>query len=72
MEKKFKVLPPTMPNFVRFETPAGKKQDGFKTGQVYDIANFTEEEAISFADLMREEFLNHWKRRKMNNNGENS
>jgi hypothetical protein len=61
-----------MPNFVRFETTAGKRQDGYKIEQGYDIANFTEEEAISFADLMREEFLKHWKQRKMNNNGKDS
>ena len=64
MKKSFKILPPTMPNFVRFEKPSGLKQDGFKIEEGYDIANFTEEEAKSYAELMRKTFLEHWEIRK--------
>ena len=64
MEKTFKALPPTMPNFVRFEKPAGLKQDGFKVDEGYDIANFTKQEAEDFAELMYRTFMEHWEKRK--------
>lgn len=64
MEKKFEVLPPTMPNFVRFKKEAGLRQDGFKVGEGFDIADFTEQEAEEFADLMRKTFIEHYYRRK--------
>ena len=64
MEKSFEILPPTMPNFVRFEKPDGLKQDGFKIDEGYDIINFTEEEANEYAELMRKTFIEHWKQRK--------
>lgn len=65
MKKEFEILPPSMPNFVRFKVPAGKKQDGFKqTEEGYDIANFTEEEAKEFACFMHKTFMEHWKERK--------
>lgn len=66
MEKKFEVLPPTMPNFVRFKKEAGLRQDGYKVDEGFDIANFTKEEAQEFAELMRVTFLVHWEQRKIN------
>jgi predicted RNase H-like nuclease len=67
MEKRFKVKPPTMPNFVRFEKEPQLKQDGFKAAEGFDIANFTEEEALEFSELMKREFLEHYRRRKAKN-----
>ncbi len=64
MEKRFEVLPPSMPNFVRFKKEAGLRQDGFKVDEGFDIANFTADEAAEFAELMRLTFLEHWKARK--------
>lgn len=64
MEKKFEVLPPTMPNFVRFKKEAGLRQDGFKVDEGFDIANFTEKEADEYAELIRKTFLIHWVNRK--------
>ena len=61
MEKKFEVLPPLMPNFVRFKREAGLKQDGFKVDDGFPIANFTKEEAEEFGELMKQEFIKHWK-----------
>ena len=66
MNKLFKILPPTMPNFIRFQTPPGKRQDGFKIDEGYDIANFDEEEAKEFAKLMYDTFMKHWQQRKEN------
>ena len=60
MEKKFKVLPPLMPNYVRFEKPVGLKQDGFKSEEGFPISDFTKEEAEEYAELMKQEFLRHW------------
>lgn len=64
MRKLFKIIPPRMPNFVRFEKEAQLKQDGFKTDEGFDIANFTKDEANEFAELMKTEFLKHWDERK--------
>jgi len=64
MKKLFEVLPPTMPNFVRFKKEAQLRQDGFKVDEGFDIANFTEEEANEYAELMRKTFIEHWKQRK--------
>lgn len=64
MEKRFKVLPPSMPNFVRFEKESQLKQDGFKVDEGFDIKNFTEKEAEEFAELMKQTFLKHYHTRK--------
>lgn len=64
MEKIFKVLPPTMPNFVRFEKEPQLRQDGFKVDDGFDIANFTKKEAEAFAELMYKTFMEHWEKRK--------
>jgi hypothetical protein len=64
MEKRFEVLPPTMPNFVRFKHEPQLRQDGFKVNEGFDIANFTKEEADEFAQLMYDSFLTHWRKRR--------
>lgn len=64
MQKLFEVLPPTMPNFVRFKMEAALRQDGFKVDEGFDIANFTEEEAKEYAELMSKTFMKHWEQRK--------
>ena len=60
MEKKFNVLPPIMPNFVRFEKEVGLKQDGFKVDEGFPISDFTKEEAEEYGELMKKEFIKHW------------
>ncbi len=64
MKKHFEVLPPTMPNFVRFKQEAGLRQGGFKVNDGFDIADFTQQEAEEFADLMRQTFMEHYSNRK--------
>jgi hypothetical protein len=64
MKKKFEVLPPSMPNFVRFKKEVGLKQDGFKVDEGFPIKNFTKEEAEDFAELMYRTFMEHWEKRK--------
>ena len=51
MQKKFGVLPPMMPNFVRFKKAAGLRQDGFKVDEGFPISNFTKEEAEEYGEL---------------------
>ena len=60
MEKKCEVLPPMMPNFVRFKKEAGLRQDGFTVDDGFPITNFTKEEAEEYAELMKQTFLVHW------------
>ena len=64
MKKKINIIPPKMPNFVRFEKPSNLKQEGFKVDEGFDIANFTEKEALEFAKLMKRTFLEHYQSRK--------
>ena len=61
MKTLFEVLPPHMPNFVRFKKEAGLRQDGFKVDEGFPIRNFTREEAEEYAELMRVTFIEHWK-----------
>jgi hypothetical protein len=65
MEKKFEVLPPMMPNFVRFKKEAGLRQDGYKVDEGFPITNFTKEEAEEYGELMKQTFIEHWKIRKV-------
>jgi hypothetical protein len=60
MEKKFEVLPPTMPNFVRFKKEAGLRQDGYKVDEGFPISQFTREEAEEYGELMKQTFIKHW------------
>jgi len=60
MEKKFELLPPTMPNFAMFKKEAGLRQDGFKVDEGFPIANFTKQEAEEYAELMYKTFMEHW------------
>ena len=59
MEKKFEVLPPSMPNFVKFKKEAGLRQDGFKV-EWFSIKDFTMDEAYEYAELMKQTFIKHW------------
>lgn len=61
MEKKFEVLPPQMPNFVRFKKEAALRQDGFKVDEGFPVKDFTKEEAQEYAELMKQTFIEHWK-----------
>ena len=66
MQKKFEILPPSMPNFVHFKKEAGLKQDGIKIDDGFSIGNFTREEAEEYGELMKQTFIEHWERKKKN------
>ena len=61
MEKKFELLPPSMPNFATFKKEKQLRQDGFKVDGGFPIKNFTREEAEEYGELMKQAFIKHWK-----------
>ena len=54
MEKKYRVAPPTMPNFYHLEG---------NLNEVKPITEFTREEAELFAEFMKDTFMNHWEQK---------
>ncbi len=61
MEKKFEILPPLMPNFVRFKKEPGLRQDGIKPeSDGFPIKDFTKAEAEEYGELMKQTFIKHW------------
>ena len=61
MNKIFEILPPTMPNFVKFKKEAALKQDGFKVDEGFPIEKFSKFEAEEYGELMKNTFIEHWK-----------
>ena len=51
MEKKVKVLPHMMPNFIKIEID----------NSWISVQNLTQDEAEQFGELMKQAFINHWK-----------
>jgi alkanesulfonate monooxygenase SsuD/methylene tetrahydromethanopterin reductase-like flavin-dependent oxidoreductase (luciferase family) len=65
MEKKIKLLPPEMPNFIAVQGNPGKRQDGIKIGAgSIPITDLTEDEAMEYADYIKQTFMNHWRNKK--------
>jgi hypothetical protein len=65
MQKTFKLLPPTMPNYVFMEMPPVSKEDGidFDRGKI-PITDFSKEEAEEYGELMKQAFIKHWEHKK--------
>ncbi len=51
MEKLFKIIPPKMPNFVRFEKEAQLKQDGFKVVEVLILQTLQKKKHLNLPNL---------------------
>lgn len=68
MERKIKLLPPTMPNYVFMEMPPVSKQDGidFDRGKI-SITEFSKEEAEEYGELMKQTFIKHWQEKASGN-----
>jgi hypothetical protein len=66
MIKLFEVLPPSMPNFVRFKKEVALKQDGFKVDCGFPIKDFAKEEAEEYGELMKQTFIKHWENKQKN------
>ena len=60
MEKTFKVLPPKMPQYIQLDKPAGLRQDGISFDKGIPIRDLTRDEALEYAELMKETFMKHW------------
>lgn len=66
MDKVLKIAPPLMPNFFHYEIPPGSREDGFKLTHFIPINELSESEANEFAEMMKQEFIKHWKSKKNN------
>lgn len=61
MTKEFKLQMISMPNFINYEMPPVKRQDGFKPeGNAIPVGSLSEDEAKEYAEEMKEAFLSHW------------
>ena len=60
MEKKFKLRPPIMPNFLSIESGPRLRQEGFAHNMTIPVSELSKEEAIEYAELMKQEFIKHW------------
>jgi hypothetical protein len=68
MKLEFKLLPPLMPNFISYEIPVGKRQDGFNLdANKIPITELTQSQAEEYGELMKQTFIEHWGRRAMQN-----
>lgn len=66
MEKSFKLLMPTMPNFISYEGPVRLKQEGFSSeNNSIPVSDLTEEEAYQYSEEMKDAFIDHWKSLKL-------
>ncbi len=67
MEKKFKMLPPMMPNFLPYESAPRPRQEGFNPeNNRISVSELSEEEAIEYGELMKQAFIEHWKVKSKN------
>lgn len=66
MEKKFKLQPPLMPNFITIDSPAGKRQDGLNHKPAIPVQELSKEEAIEYGELMKQTFIQHWRLKTIN------
>lgn len=61
MEKKIKLLPPMMPNFIR--TEYGETGNG---PQSLSVNSLSADEAAEYGELMKQTFIEHWRKKKRN------
>lgn len=62
MDKTIKLLPPKMPDEIYFETPPRVRQDGFHPRQGILVKDLSPDEALEYAELMKQTFLEHYGR----------
>lgn len=61
MTKRFKMLPPMMPNFLPYESGV----DTTSAGQSrVPVSNLTKEEATEYGELMKQAFIKHWEKKQ--------
>ncbi len=71
MEKKVKLLPPLMPNFISIDTPTRPRQEGLQVGYKIRVCELSYDEAIEYGELIKQTFIKHYeehiKREKKSN-----
>lgn len=60
MEKKFKLKPPIMPNFINVDTGTKLRQEGFASNLTIPINELSKDEFEEYAELIKETFIKHW------------
>ena len=61
MEKKIKLLPPIMPNFISIQTSIRPRQDGgFSENYKIPIQDLSIQEAEEYGELMKQTFIQHY------------
>jgi hypothetical protein len=65
MKIELKISPPKMPNFFSYDVAPGRREDGVNLGNSIPIESLSEDEAIEFGEMMKQEFIKHWKDRKL-------
>lgn len=60
MKKEFKIIMPSMPNFLRIDMgEAGDCQGGFKELPCISVGALSDEELLEFANEWKEAFMTH-------------
>ena len=67
MNKEFKLLPPTMPNYISIEQSIKQRQDGFNPFTI-SVSELSFEEAEQYAELIKQSFIEHHKNKVINQN----
>ncbi len=62
MTKKIELMPPSIEEWIYYKTGPRPIQEGvsFNSNRIY-IGELTSEEAMEYAQILRETFLKHWK-----------
>lgn len=61
MERKVKLLPPMMPNFISIESPPRPRQEGLVERYKISVSELTNDEAVEYGELMKQTFIEHHK-----------
>lgn len=61
MERKVKLLPPMMPNFISIEIHPRPRQEGLQEGYKIRVCELTNDEAVEYGELMKQTFIEHHK-----------
>ncbi len=68
MEKKFRLMPTMMPNFIPVQLGLlSEKQDGFKPTHI-SLAELSEDEAKEYVELLKRTFIEHWRNKTTKTN----
>lgn len=63
MEKKIKMLPPMMPNFLPTEYNTAETGEGPLR---IAVSQLSADEAAEYGELMKQTFIEHWRKKKKN------